>query len=70
MDYKTAALVRIDKRLSVAQEQTDNTAYNVIKHLPVPYKIVDYEAKINSVIRHGLIYNGKVILKSIVTIEE
>lgn len=53
-----------------AQEQTDNTTYNVIKHLPVPYKIVDCEAKINSVIRPGLIYNGKVILKSIVTIEE
>lgn len=53
-----------------AQEQTDNTTYNVIKHLPVPYKIVDSESKIRSVIRPGLIYNDKVILKSTVTLEE
>ena len=52
-----------------AEELNDNDFFDAAKHTPVPYKIVSEDVKIKSVERKGLVYDGKVILKSKVTLD-
>ena len=52
-----------------AEELNDTDFFDAAKHTPVPYKIVSEDVKIKSVERKGLVYDGKVILKSKVTLD-